>query len=95
MKSFAAMVSPVLCVAKFLPGVDGVMPPLGGAEGVSVTAFFALDTVGSLLWSGFYTGWVISSPMKWMLQFVGLSILGPPSVSRLGFRSVSMPAGGD
>ena len=35
---------PVLCVAKFLPGLDAVMPPLGGAEGVSVTTFFALDT---------------------------------------------------
>ena len=47
---------PVFCVAKFVPGLDGVMPPLGGAEGVSLTAFIALDTVGSLLWSGFYAG---------------------------------------
>ena len=47
---------PVLCVAKFLPGLDAVMPPLGGAEGVSVAAFLALDTVGSLLWSGVYVG---------------------------------------
>ncbi|MGA7411850.1 MAG: rhodanese-like domain-containing protein, partial [Bryobacteraceae bacterium] len=47
---------PVLCVAKFLPGLDAVMPPLGGAEGVSVTAFLALDTVGSFLWSGVYVG---------------------------------------
>ena len=41
---------PLVCVAKFLPGVDAVLPPLGGAEGVSGTAFFALDTLGSLLW---------------------------------------------
>jgi len=47
---------PVLCVAKFLPGLDMVMPPLSGAEGASVPAFFALDTVGGLLWSGAYVG---------------------------------------
>jgi membrane protein DedA with SNARE-associated domain/rhodanese-related sulfurtransferase len=47
---------PVLCVAKFLPGLDVVMPPLAGAEGVSVPAFLALDAVGSFLWSGVYAG---------------------------------------
>ncbi len=47
---------PVLCVSKFIPGLDGVMPPLGGAEGVSLTGFFLLDTVGSFLWAGFYVG---------------------------------------
>ena len=47
---------PVLCVAKFVPGLDGLMPPLGGAEGAPVTGFFALDAVGSFLWSGFYVG---------------------------------------
>src|SRR5580704_13775432 len=46
----------VLCVAKFFPGLDALMPPLVGAEGVSLTAFLALDTAGSLLWSGFYVG---------------------------------------
>ena len=46
----------ILCVAKFLPGLDLVMPPLIGAEGVSLTGFLALDTVGGLLWSGFYVG---------------------------------------
>jgi len=47
---------PVLCVAKFLPGVDAVMPPVCGAEGVPVARFFALDAVGSLLWSASYAG---------------------------------------
>jgi membrane protein DedA with SNARE-associated domain/rhodanese-related sulfurtransferase len=47
---------PLLCVAKFFPGLDGLMPPLAGAEGASLTSFFALDAVGSLLWSGFYVG---------------------------------------
>jgi membrane protein DedA with SNARE-associated domain/rhodanese-related sulfurtransferase len=47
---------PLLCVAKFFPGLDGLMPPLAGAEGVSLASFFALDAVGSFLWSGFYVG---------------------------------------
>jgi rhodanese-related sulfurtransferase len=32
------------------------MPPLGGAEGVPLSSFLLLDTVGSALWSGFYVG---------------------------------------
>jgi len=46
----------ILCVAKFLPGVSAVLPPLVAAEGVSITGFFGFDVVGSFLWSGFYTG---------------------------------------
>ena len=46
----------VLCVAKFLPGVNAVLPPLVAAEGVSITGFFGFDAAGSFLWSGFYTG---------------------------------------
>ena len=47
---------PILCVAKFLPGLSLVMPPLVGAEGVALTGFLALDTLGAFLWSGFYVG---------------------------------------
>lgn|SRR5579871_5779347 len=47
---------PVLCVAKFVPGLDGLMPPLSGAEGVSLAAFLGLDAVGSFLWSTAYVG---------------------------------------
>jgi len=47
---------PILCVAKFVPGLDAVMPPLGGAERVPLASFLALDAVGSLLWSACYAG---------------------------------------
>ncbi len=47
---------PLLCVAKFLPGLDGLMPPLAGAEAVSPAAFVGLDAIGSLIWSIFYVG---------------------------------------
>jgi membrane protein DedA with SNARE-associated domain len=46
----------LLFVSKFLPGVDGIMPPLGGAHGVSFLRFLAFDAPGSFLWSGFYMG---------------------------------------
>jgi membrane protein DedA with SNARE-associated domain/rhodanese-related sulfurtransferase len=41
----------LLLVAKFVPGLDGVSPPLVGAEGASIRNFMAYDTAGSLLWS--------------------------------------------
>jgi len=55
----------VLCVAKFLPGVNAVLPPLVAAEGVSITGFFGFDAVGSFLWSGFYTalGYLFSNQL--------------------------------
>ncbi|ADV82879.1 VTT domain-containing protein [Terriglobus saanensis] len=45
----------VLIVAKFVPGLDGVTPPLAGAEGSSVASFLLFDGMGSLLWSAGYT----------------------------------------
>jgi membrane protein DedA with SNARE-associated domain/rhodanese-related sulfurtransferase len=44
----------LLLVAKFIPGLDGISPPLAGAQGASVGDFLAYDTTGSLLWSGAY-----------------------------------------
>jgi membrane protein DedA with SNARE-associated domain/rhodanese-related sulfurtransferase len=44
----------LLLVAKFIPGLDGISPPLAGAEGASVGNFLAYDTGGALLWSGAY-----------------------------------------
>ena len=34
----------LLFVYKFVPGLDGLLPPLCGAEGVSAARFIALDT---------------------------------------------------
>ncbi len=47
---------PLLCVAKFVPGMDCLLPPLSGAEGVSLAGFLVLDTVGGFLWSACYVG---------------------------------------
>lgn len=63
---------PVMCVAKFVPGLDAVMPPLAGAEGVSFTRFLAPDAVGSLLWSACYAGlgYVFSDQLNAAIRWV-------------------------
>jgi membrane protein DedA with SNARE-associated domain/rhodanese-related sulfurtransferase len=42
----------VLLVAKFVPGLSTVAPPLVGAMGLRLPAFLWLDGLGSLLWVG-------------------------------------------
>jgi membrane protein DedA with SNARE-associated domain/rhodanese-related sulfurtransferase len=44
----------VLLVAKFIPGIDGVTPPLAGAEGTVLASFLLYDACGALLWSSAY-----------------------------------------
>ena len=85
---------PILCVAKFLPGVDIVMPPLVGAEGVSPTGFLAFDTIGSFLWSAFYValGYFFSNEVEVVIHWVkhlgtalGIAI-GVPIILYLAWR---------
>ncbi len=89
---------PLLCVAKFFPGLDGLMPPLAGAEGVSLTGFFALDAVGSLLWSGFYVGvgYLFSEQLElavaWAKHFgTALALgIGVPLCIYVGWRGLTL-----
>lgn len=46
----------ILMVAKFVPGLSLVAPPLAGALGLRVREFVLFDGVGSLLWSSFGLG---------------------------------------
>lgn len=41
-----------LTVAKFVPGLSTVLPPLAGMSGISITRFLVFDTLGSLLYCG-------------------------------------------
>ena len=45
-----------LVVAKFVPGLQTLAPPMAGLTGMSVTRFLILDTVGTLVWSGSFVG---------------------------------------
>lgn len=44
----------LLLIAKFVPGLNGVSPPLAGAEGTRTGIFLAYDSAGALLWSSAY-----------------------------------------
>jgi membrane protein DedA with SNARE-associated domain/rhodanese-related sulfurtransferase len=44
----------LLLIAKFVPGLDGICPPLAGMLGASRTAFIAHDAGGAALWAGAY-----------------------------------------
>jgi membrane protein DedA with SNARE-associated domain len=41
-----------LLVAKFLPGLSTIAPPLAGIVGLSRASFLVLDIMGALLWAG-------------------------------------------
>lgn len=43
-----------LVIAKFIPGLDGICPPLAGMTGASRVDFLLYDAVGSALWAGAY-----------------------------------------
>jgi membrane protein DedA with SNARE-associated domain len=46
----------LLVIAKFVPGLDAVTPPLAGTSRTSRVRFFAFDVVGASLYSGVYAG---------------------------------------
>ena len=53
---FARYGPPLLVPAKFVPGLDAVVPPLAGTSRTSRVRFLAFETVGASLWSGGYAG---------------------------------------
>jgi membrane protein DedA with SNARE-associated domain len=55
-----------LLVAKFLPGLTTVLPPLAGVVGVPRLQFALYDLAGIVLWAGFWTGigYVFSSAIE-------------------------------
>src|SRR3974377_475132 len=51
---FARRGLPGLIFAHFIPGLEGLMPPLAGALNVTTVLFLLFDAVGALLWSAGY-----------------------------------------
>ena len=45
-----------LLVAKFLPGLTTVLPPMAGAFGIPRLRFALFDVAGTVLWAGVWTG---------------------------------------
>jgi membrane protein DedA with SNARE-associated domain/rhodanese-related sulfurtransferase len=61
-----------IVVAKFVPGLSTVAPPLAGMSGMNAAQFFAVDALGSLLYGGTFVvlGYLFSN----QLQQIGSAI---------------------
>jgi len=70
---FAKYGPPLLVLAKFVPGLDAVAPPLAGTSGTSRIRFLALETVGASLWSTGYAGlgYIFSHDLDRAAAYVG------------------------
>jgi len=53
---FAKFGLSILLIAKFVPGVDAVAPPLAGTSGTSRSRFLMFDALGATLYCAVYTG---------------------------------------
>ena len=53
---FARYGARVLLVAKFVPGLNTVAPPLSGVVGMQLARFLRWDAGGAFLWAGTYLG---------------------------------------
>ena len=61
-----------LLIAKFVPGLSIVAPPLLGALGLHLSAFVLLDGLGALLWAGLAVGlgYIFSAQIDHVLAHV-------------------------
>jgi len=64
-KIFARYGLALLIIAKFVPGLDAVTPPLAGTSRTGRVRFFAFDVLGASLYSGVYSalGYVFSDDL--------------------------------
>jgi membrane protein DedA with SNARE-associated domain/rhodanese-related sulfurtransferase len=55
-----------LLFAKFVPGLSTIAPPMAGMFKVSPWLFLAMDTAGSVLWSGAFliAGWIFRDQLE-------------------------------
>ena len=64
---------PILLLAKFVPGLDAVAPPLAGTSRTSRLRFLMLETTGAALWSVAYAGlgYAFSQDLNRAARYVG------------------------
>ena len=72
-KMFGRYGSPILLVAKFVPGLDAVTPPLAGTSGTSRLHFLAFDALGAGLYSVAYggLGYIFSDDLDRAVGYIG------------------------
>ena len=72
-RTFAKYGPPILVLAKFVPGLDAVTPPLAGTSGTSRMRFLAFEALGASLWATGYTalGYVFSHDLNRAVAYAG------------------------
>jgi membrane protein DedA with SNARE-associated domain/rhodanese-related sulfurtransferase len=62
----------LLLIAKFVPGLDGICPPLAGMLGASRVAFVLHDAGGAALWAGAYIslGFIFAKQLDQVAQHI-------------------------
>jgi membrane protein DedA with SNARE-associated domain len=72
-ETFARYGPRILVIAKFVPGLDAVTPPLAGISRTSRIRFLGLDAVGAGLYSGAYAalGYVFSHDLERVATYAG------------------------
>jgi membrane protein DedA with SNARE-associated domain len=98
-KMFARYGVGVLLVAKFVPGLTTVMPPLAGIFGIPRARFARYDVAGAMLWSGTWLGlgYLFDDTMlllaarvaalgRWMAVAAALALVGCAGFMALRWR---------
>ncbi len=72
-ETFARFGLPLLLLAKFIPGLDAIAPPLAGTSRTSRLRFLACDAVGAAIYSCAYAGlgYVFSHDLNRAAAYVG------------------------
>lgn len=72
-RTFARYGPPLLLIAKFVPGLDAVAPPLSGTSRTTRLRFLTFDALGAILYACAYTGlgYVFSHDLDRAAAYVG------------------------
>ncbi len=72
--TFAARGLPALLIAKFVPGLDAIAPPLAGMAETSRLSFLLYDAGGSVLWAGAYIsgGFIFAKELDKVVRYTSL-----------------------
>jgi rhodanese-related sulfurtransferase len=96
--AFAQKGLPVLLIAKFVPGLDGITPPLAGMSGTRRLKFLLYDAGGSAFWAGAYigAGFLFTAELDKVAQYTSvfadalIFVLGVPLLFFLVWRLMQL-----